>query len=72
MAGSQSNEEPGQAPAAAPNSKVFATENAGQLRDLMALACDWLWEQDEAGSLTLLECTSRVSASGFPRENRVR
>jgi len=65
MAGSQSNDQPGQAPAAAPSSSVFATEGVSQLRDLMALACDWLWEQDAAGSLTLLEGTSRVSASGL-------
>jgi diguanylate cyclase (GGDEF)-like protein len=31
----------------------------------MALACDWLWEQDAAGFLTRLEASSGNSASGL-------
>lgn len=65
MAGSDSDKEPGEVPAAPRPGSDFATAGEIQLRELMALACDWLWEQDAAGFLTLLEGTSRSNLSGL-------
>jgi len=43
---------------------TFAGDGQERYRELMALACDWFWEQDAEGLLTRLEGTEANSGNG--------